>query len=175
VTLDPGFYRLPLVAQPLTADAFLPFGEVIELPTQSGLRVNQGRALRFDPALDLRGIDGIGKLAVALYLVDPSTIPIEINLFERHPGSAQFFLPMICENYLIVVAPAEAANRPATQQARAFIAGCGQGILYRQNVWHHPIVAIGGVAQFAMLMRETGNPADCIEHRLSHPLFCTTE
>jgi ureidoglycolate lyase len=174
-TIDPDPYLWRLVAHPLTVEAFLPFGEVIECPSQGGLIVNQGRARRFDRALDLSGIDGLGKLTVALYRVDQSTMPLEINVFERHPYSAQLFLPMICERYLVVVAPAEPSGEPAIHMSRAFIAGREQGILYRRNVWHHPIVTMGGVAQFAMLIREADNAADCIEHKLSSPLFCVME
>ena len=160
-----------LLARPLTGPGFAPFGEVIELPPGGGMSVNQGRGLRFDPPAGLAGLEGDAPLRLALYRVAPSVLPLEVALLERHPFSAQIFLPMVCEGYAIVVAPRSGDGTPDLDAACAFIARPGQGVLYGRDVWHHPIVALHSTAQFAMLIRENGEPDNCIEFHLPHALL----
>ena len=160
-----------LLARPLTGPGFASFGDVIELPPGAGVSVNQGRGLRFDMAAGLAGLEGDAPLRLALYQVTPSALPLAVALLERHPLSAQIFLPMLCDSYALVVAPPDGDGAPDIAKARAFIARGDQGVLYRRDVWHHPIVALKATAQFAMLIRENGEPDNCIEFQLPHPLL----
>lgn len=162
-----------LIAQPLTGLGFAPFGQVIELPRSGGVRVNQGRGLRFDSIADLTRLEGDAPLKLALYQVTPSKLPFEVALMERHPHSTQIFLPMICQHYVLVVARRLADGAPDIGGASAFIARSDQGIIYHRNVWHNPIVVLGATAQFAMLIHESGEQDDCIEVPLTYPLQVT--
>jgi ureidoglycolate lyase len=69
---------------------------------------------------------------------------------ERHPHSAQFFCPLSCSEFLVAVCPSRENGEPDIGALAAFIARSGQGIVYRRNVWHHPMVALGGAAIFAV-------------------------
>jgi ureidoglycolate lyase len=46
---------------------------------------------------------------------------------------------------------------------------------YRAGVWHHPIIALDGPADFVMLAWEDGTPRDCEERPLSAPLLVTSD
>jgi ureidoglycolate hydrolase len=41
-------------------------------------------------------------------------------------------------------------GEPDIGASAAFIARGDQGIVYRRNVWHHAIVALGGAAEFVV-------------------------
>jgi ureidoglycolate lyase len=38
------------------------------------------------------------------------------------------------------------------------------------GVWHHPILALDGPADFVMLAWEDGSALDCVEHPLAEPV-----
>ena len=101
------------------------------------------------------------------------TLPFEMTLLEKHPCSTQAFLPMVCTRYLVCVAPALADGSPDVERLRAFRCGPGVGINYRRDVWHHPILALDGPADFAMLAWEDGSPQDCVEWPLRETLLIT--
>ena len=76
--------------------------------------------------------------------------------------------------------PGLRGHRPAPEreivvrpQLRAFRCGPGVGINYRRDVWHHPILALDGPADFAMLAWEDGSPQDCVEWPLAERLLIT--
>lgn len=156
---------------PLRQADFVSFGRVIESAGAPATSVNQGRATRFDPEVDLAEMDGEGRLAFAIYRVAASTPPLLAPVFERHPHSAQMFAPMTGGALAIVVAPDAPDGSPDISRARAFAGSQGQGVVYRRNVWHHPLIALRVEADFAMLMRERGGGADTVEHWLSQPLI----
>jgi ureidoglycolate lyase len=111
---------------------------------------------------------------LAIFRCTAQPLPFALQLLERHPHSTQAFLPLACANYLIAVAPCLPATLqapPDLSQVRAFLCGPGQGINYNAGVWHHPIVALNGPAEFAMLAWEDGTAGDCEEYPLPTPLW----
>jgi ureidoglycolate lyase len=162
-----------LVAQPLDAGAFAPFGRVVAAGVDPGRPVNEGRGTRIDLAAGLSHRTGAAEPSLALYRLDASHWPIEVQVMERHPQTAQMFLPLTGLDYLVLVAPDDAAGEPDMEQARAFVGVAGQGVVYAPGVWHLPMVALDRDATFAMLMWETGGPQDCETRRLPAPLLVT--
>src|SRR5262249_4373189 len=79
-------------------------------------------------------------------------------------------LPMICARFLICVAPSAHDGSPELARITAFSCRAGQGINYRRNVWHYPIVALDAPAEFAMLAWEDGTALDCVEWHLAQPV-----
>jgi len=159
-----------VVAQPLTAEAFAPYGEVVSAGLRAGKAANQGTAVRFDRAANLATSRPDAEPNLAVFRSTQKALPFEIELLERHPCSTQAFLPMICRQFLICVAPTRADGTPDLDRLLAFLCQPGQGINYRVNVWHHPIIAIDGPGEFAMLAWEDGGAEDCIEHWLAEPI-----
>lgn len=95
----------------------------------------------------------------------------KVQVLERHEFSSQSFVPMTsssggaCSNrYLIIVALPESNRdgRPDLTTLRAFTATTLQGFSYLPNVWHHPMIALDEVTDFACITNETGDPKlDC--------------
>jgi ureidoglycolate lyase len=160
-----------LLAEPLTAVAFAPFGAVVSAGLRAGKSANQGTAVRFDFCAELTTTRPAARANLAVFRSTQKVLPFELRLFERHPCSTQTFLPMVCRRFLICVAPTAADGSPDVDHARAFLCGPGQGISYGVNVWHHPIIALDDDADFAMLAWEEGSALDCIEQPLSAPLL----
>jgi len=143
-----------LTVEPLTAERFLPFGEVIEArDTVRQIPINQGFATRFH---DLARIDvGQGKVLVNIFRALPRTLPMQLQVMERHPLGSQAFVAMAEVPFLVVVAPPTQAL--AVADIRCFRADAGQGVNYAKGVWHHPLIAIGRGNDFLVIDR--GGPS----------------
>jgi ureidoglycolate lyase len=158
-------------AEPLTAAAFAPFGQVVCAGgPDAGKAANQGTAVRFDWAAALESTRAEARPNLAVFRAVARPLPLAIHLLERHPCSTQAFLPLVCSRFLVCVAPAAEDGTPDVSGLRAFVAVPGQGINYGRGVWHHPIVALDHAAEFAMLAWEAGTPEDCVEHWFGAPI-----
>ena len=73
-------------------------------------------------------------------------MPLRPTTIERHPHSAQLFSPLSCSEFLVAVSPSDENGTPDLDALVAFVARSGHGIVYRRNVWHHPMVALGAAA-----------------------------
>ena len=130
---------MPVVIEPLTAEAFGPFGEVIADGSMP-IAMNDGSAVRYrDLAIASPGPEG--QVAIGIVVSRSVTaLPLEVRWMERHPLATQAFVPLDGASLLVIVAPPQAAPiRAAT--LRAFIGGPGQGINFAADVWHHPLIA----------------------------------
>ena len=148
-----------LRAEPLRADTFAPFGDVIESTTTPNA-INQGMGERFADLATLElDADG-GRPTISRMRCQPETLPVALRLMERHPLSSQAFVPVDGQRYIVVVAPAGDAPKP--ESLRAFVARGDQGINYRRGVWHHPMIALDDVCEFVEVHR-AGPEANCDE------------
>lgn len=157
-----------LAARPLEAAAFAGFGEVLSLSGSGAVSVNQGRGERRDlprPA----GQPGLRETA-ALYDLSPSSLPFDVTLVERHPLTAQLFVPLDVARWLVLVMPQRPDGSPDPAGARAFLAGSDHAVIYAPGVWHLPLVALDRPGRFLMRMWEAGTAEDCREARLDAPL-----
>lgn len=159
-----------LRADLLSAESFAEFGDVISAGTKAGSSANQGTAVRFDWSAALENRRDGAKPNLAVFRSAPQSLPFTVKLLERHPHSTQAFLPMLCSEFLIIVAPSLPDGTPDIENVRAFVGRSAQGINYKVGVWHHPIVAINDAAEFAMLAWEDRSAADCEERRLASPI-----
>jgi ureidoglycolate lyase len=156
--------------EPLTQERFAPFGDVISAGRGAGKDANQGSAVRFDWTSKLESTRPHANANLVVARCQPRRIPFEVKLLERHPCSTQAFLPMLCARYLVVVSLALEDGSPNLETLRAFECKPGQGINYRRNVWHHPIVALDEPAEFAMLVWEDNTSDDLVEHWFPSPI-----
>ena len=150
-------------AQPLTPEAFAPYGDVVSAGLGAGSSANQGTAVRFDWAAALSSSREQARPNLAVFRALAQSLPFDVRLLEKHPCSTQTFLPMLCAKFLVCVAKALPGGEPDASSLTALLCGPGQGISYRADVWHHPILALDGPAEFAMLAWEDGSALDCVE------------
>ena len=128
-----------MTPEPLTAEAFAPFGNVIEASDAAvRLDINQGHAVRYDRLADVDVADGGGTGAISLFRARPLDDPV-LKLFERHPLGSQSFVPLSGRPYLVAVAP-RGPFQPAG--IRLFRAEGHQGVHYLKGVWHHFLLVL---------------------------------
>ena len=135
---------MQLIAQPLTAEGFAPFGTVLDVPRQAG------RTYFDDTLANLRS-GARPSLSIARR-DEVATLPFTATMMERHEFSSQSFVPIDCSGWIVMVAPHTTDSRPDMAKARAFLAGPEQGITYGANIWHHPLTIVERPASFAIFM-----------------------
>ena len=143
---------MEIVPQPLTKEAFAPYGDVIDIPTEPGRTY-------YEDALGNLRPEAHASLSVSLK-VDTPERPLPANLLERHEFSSQTFMPIDVERWLIVVAPHAKTGGPDTEAIRAFIATGNQGVTYKPNTWHHGLTVLDKPGRFAVFMWRVGGKGD---------------
>lgn len=145
--------------EPLTVEAFAPFGQVIEASDRAEqIPINYGHTTRFH---DLARIEvGDGRAIVSLFRADPLADGT-LRIFERHPLGSQAFVPLQGRDYLVAVAPAGAFD---PQAVKVFRARGDQGVNYAAGVWHHFLLALEPASDFLVIDRDgPGENLDEIE------------
>ncbi|HEX8623543.1 MAG TPA: ureidoglycolate lyase [Allosphingosinicella sp.] len=128
-----------MTPEPLTAEAFAPFGSVIEASdAATRLDINQGHAVRYDALAEVDVAEGGGVAVISLFRARPLA-ELVLRGFERHPLGSQTFMPLSSRPYLVAVAPAGPFD-PA--EIRLFRAEPHQGVHYRKGVWHHFLLVL---------------------------------
>ncbi|MCQ4159040.1 ureidoglycolate lyase [Roseomonas sp. GC11] len=141
-----------LHARPLTAEAFAPYGEVLEVPAEPG-------RLYYERGLATLRPGAWPSLSLAMKEPHPPG-PLRVQQMERHEFSSQSFVPLGAARWLVLVAPHAETGGPDMARAQAFIAGPGQGVTYGTNVWHHPLTVFDTPARFAIMMWRDGTATD---------------
>ncbi len=138
-----------LVAEPLTADAFAPFGDVIEASDRAeAVPINYGWTTRFNALTDVSV--GDGRAIISLFRSKPLA-PLVLKVFERHPDGSQAFMPLQGRPYLVAVAPAGDFD---AAKVRVFRAAAHQGVNYAKGTWHHFLLALEAESDFLVVDRE---------------------
>ena len=144
--------------EPLTAEAFAPFGEVIEASDAAvTLDIHPGPALRYDRLAEGAVADAGGSGAISLFRARPLEEPV-LKQFERHPLGSQSFVPLSGQPYLVAVAPAGEFD---AAKVRLFRAEGHQGVHYRKGVWHHFLLALDAESDFLVIDR--AGPGDNLD------------
>lgn len=144
--------------QPLTAEAFAAFGDVIEVSDRAEqVPINYGWTTRYRDlaALDYEG--GGGRAMVSIMRSKPLT-PLVLKVFERHPIGSQAFVPLQGRPFLVAVAPAGDFDPKAV---RVFRAEAGQGVNYAKGAWHHFLLALDQESDFLVIDRD--GPGDNLD------------
>ena len=88
-----------IVIAPLTAEAFAPFGEVLEATGDPDRIINQGLCGRFHDVATLRFRER-PRRDQPLPPPRRGTCPYMLDMVERHPLGSQAFLPMSLDPFL---------------------------------------------------------------------------
>ena len=133
----------------LTRDAFEPFGEVIETDGAEVRLINGGTTERFHALAQAQ--TGGGAAILSIFRGQPRRFPYSLTMMERHPLGSQAFYPLQNRPWLVVAAQ-DVDGRPGVPAV--FLASGAQGVNYRANVWHHPLMALDDVSDFLVVDRE---------------------
>ena len=148
---------LTIKPQPLTREAFAPFGDVIQIEGSNQFEINSGYTTRVHDLIDIQLGGESAKAQFSFFLGRPR--PLEIKMLEKHPLGSQAFYPIEDKRWLVVVASA-----PEPESVCAFWASGRQGVNYHQNVWPHPLLVIEP-QQFVIIDRG-GDGHNCDEVEL---------
>lgn len=141
-----------LQAQPITAEAFAPFGALLEYPATSGKTT-------LAPSLgNLR--DYAQPDFTVSHITQVATLPLTLKFMERHAFSSQTFVPLQDCRYLVVVAPHGTQGLPDMDAARAFIVNGQQSITYHPDTWHYSLTLLQGPASFGVWMWKAHDDGD---------------
>jgi ureidoglycolate lyase len=156
-----------LTAEPLTADAFAAFGEVIQTAGHAPKLINEGTCERFDDLAQVDVLASGGRPLISIFKAAARSLPFAVRVLERHPLSSQAFYPLDGVPFLVVVAGPGHADRPSADDIRVFRAAGDQGVSYRRNTWHHGLLAIDQASRFLVVDR--GGPGENCEEVLINP------
>ena len=142
---------MKIAVRPISAEAFAPFGQVLESP---------GEGNRLDHAAAAANLRGEAEINVCVVRALPLALPHKITDMERHAFSSQAFFPLNVERYIVMVAPPADDESPDMSGLKAFSVSGQQAINYSAGTWHHPLGTLGGPGEFAVLMWEDGGDRD---------------
>ncbi|MFN3991733.1 MAG: ureidoglycolate lyase [Tabrizicola flagellatus] len=150
----------PLTAAPLTAEAFAPFGDLLEATGDFRL-INAGLCRRHHDRARL-DFGPEGRAGISIFQAEPRALPYRFDLIERHPEGSQAFIPMSEHPFLVIVAPDPQA------EPRAFLTNGAQGINLHRGTWHGVLTPLSGPGIFAVVDR-IGPTPNLEEYRYSQP------
>lgn len=137
-----------ITISPLTAQAFAPFGDVLNCDGDPDKLINAGLCGRFH---DRAQVDCAGRVGISLFRSDLRQLPYQLDLVERHPLGSQAFIPMSMDPFLVIVA--DAGLHP-----QAFITAPGEGINFHRGTWHGVLTPLSGPGLFAVIDLITDGP-----------------
>jgi ureidoglycolate lyase len=149
-----------LTPAPLTAEAFAPFGDVLEATGPFRL-INAGMCQRHHDRASL-DFGPEGRAGISVFQARPRALPYAFDLIERHPEGSQAFLPMTGHPFLVIV-----STGPETTP-RAFLTNGAQGINLHRGTWHGVLTPLAAPGLFAVVDR-IGPTPNLEEHRYATP------
>lgn len=148
-----------LTPEPLTAEAFAPYGQVLDVAGAEQLSINQGQTTRFHDLAEVQ-FDGEGaKTLINVFRSTPVSFPHKVEIMERHPLGSQAFYPTGEARFLVLVAPA--GDEVRAEDLQLFITNGQQGVNFNVNTWHHYQLALDQQSDFLVVDR--GGPGDNLE------------
>ncbi|MFT5720149.1 MAG: ureidoglycolate lyase, partial [Motiliproteus sp.] len=137
---------LILHPEPLTREAFAPYGEVIETAERDFFMINQGSTQRYHQLAEVQLGKPEDRGIISIFRAKALSMPLNITMVERHPLGSQAFIPLKGNPFLLIVA--EPGDNPQPEQLRAFITDGNQGVNYHRGTWHHPILCCVAIDDF---------------------------
>jgi ureidoglycolate lyase len=153
--------------QPITAASFAPFGDLLGYAGAPDKIINQGQCGRYHDRAQMDFSDGAA--GISLFNAEPRSLPLKLEILERHPDGSQAFIPMAHVGFLVVVAP-DVDGIPGTPLA--FETKPGQAINFHRGVWHGVLTPLHAPGLFAVVDR-IGAGENLEEHWLKEPWTIT--
>ncbi|WP_171209473.1 MULTISPECIES: ureidoglycolate lyase [unclassified Ruegeria] len=137
-----------VVIQPISAQNFAPFGDLIHTGGAPDKIINQGQCERFHDRAQLDFVEG--RAGISLFNANPRALPYHLDMVERHPEGSQAFIPMTYQPFLVIVAK-DHNGQPGRPQA--FLTQPGQAVNYHRRTWHGVLTPLHGPGLFAVVDR----------------------
>jgi Ureidoglycolate hydrolase len=152
-----------LTTEPLTPEAFAPYGDVLDAVGTPDKIINQGKCGRYhDRArIDVAPETG-GRVGISIFHAELRDFPYTLDLIERHPEGSQAFVPMSADPFLVIVSDSPEAT------PRAFITDGAQAINFHRSTWHGVLTPLSGNGLFAVVDR-IGDTPNLEEHWFEVP------
>ncbi|RID92120.1 ureidoglycolate lyase [Gemmobacter lutimaris] len=155
---------LQILTEPLTTDAFAPFGDVLSASGAPDRIINQGFCGRYHDRARL-DFGPEARAGLSIFKAVPRAFPYTLDMVERHPDGSQAFIPMSADPFLVIVAPDEGGHpgRP-----RAFVTDGAQAINLHRGTWHGVLTPLHEPGLFAVVDR-IGTTPNLEEHWFPEP------
>ncbi|GGE55960.1 ureidoglycolate lyase [Actibacterium pelagium] len=158
---------MTITAKPISAQAFAPYGDLIQVDGTPDKLINQGLCGRHH---DKARLDfGDGRAGISLFDAQARQFPHIVDMVERHPDGSQAFIPVSGVPMIVVVAD-DQDGTPVNLQA--FVTAPGQSINLFRNVWHGVLAPLGSGGQFIVVDR-IGDGPNLQEHWFETPYTVT--
>ncbi len=128
---------------PLTADAFAPFGDVLDATGDFRL-INAGLCQRHHDRARL-DFGPEGRAGISIFLAEARSLPYRFDLIERHPDGSQTFIPMTQAPFLVIV------SQGPDHRPQAFLTNGAQGINLHRGIWHGVLTPLHAPGLFAVI------------------------
>jgi ureidoglycolate lyase len=139
-----------LDAQPLSVEAFAPFGTLLTRPAAAPM-LTRGDITYWHATADL---SGLGASGVTGHLIAHRR-ELQLTCIERHNHTPEAFIATAGHSLLVVGKPGKAHDA----QLCAFEMKAGQAVLLHQGTWHWAPYPLTETASFLLLLR-----AETAEH-----------
>lgn len=167
-----------LALQPLTAEAFAPYGrlvtagaaapeETLPVGAPAPRLINGGTSLRVEAGDGLSLLQAGGEPTLAVFRAQAQDAQGPWRTLERHLLGSQSFVPLAGARCIVLVARGEQAPDPLT--LAAFDADGRCGFTLHAGTWHHGLIA-RDAGDFVVLERRAGQP-DCEFAELAQPVW----
>lgn len=154
--------------QALTKESFASFGDVVQCENEEFFHINGAHTERYH-ALSITEAEQ-AKIGISIFRnIQKTSLPLKIEMLEKHPLGSQAFIPMHGQSFIIVVAPALNALEPDLTQIKAFLSNGSQGVNYHQNTWHHPLLTLEAPSSFVVIDR-IGQGKNCDVYHFKHTI-----
>ncbi|UWQ14451.1 ureidoglycolate lyase [Aliiroseovarius sp. M344] len=157
-----------LSSQPLTAAAFAPFGDVIEVSGVPDKLINQGMCGRHHDLARLDFTDG--RAGISLFDAKARQFPHVVDMVERHPDGSQAFIPVSGVPMLVIVAEDQDGS---PVNLKAFVSQPGQSVNLLRGVWHGVLAPVEKPGRFIVIDR-IGDGPNLQEHWFDDPFVVET-
>lgn len=154
-----------LSIEPLSAEAFAPFGQVIDIAGAHHYPINAGMTERYHDLarVELGGVHA--RPLISIFRGQPYALPLSLKLVERHPLGSQAFYPLSNNPWLVIVAEDDSGT-PA--RLRVFRPAPGQGVNIAMNTWHGVLTPLEVESDFIVIDRG-GDGNNLEEHHFAEP------
>ncbi|MGF1684066.1 ureidoglycolate lyase [Photobacterium minamisatsumaniensis] len=151
-----------LRVEPLTKDAFKPFGDVLEVENSDSFYINDKSCQRFNALGNVTVTDDANP-SFSIIKAVAFTEKLTFSLLEKHPLGSQAFYPLDGKKFIVIVAEGDDEIDETT--LRAFMTNGEQGVNYYKNVWHYLLFAWNEDTDFITIDR--AGKDNCIVNNLS--------